>query len=71
MAVFLIMVPADFIGSLTTKVIVAVACAARLPRLQLIVVVPLQVPCEGVAETSVNPTGKGSFTITPVAVPGP
>jgi len=33
--------------------------------------VPEQLPCAGVAETSVVPGGSGSVTVTPVAELGP
>ena len=52
----------------TTIVTVAEAPVARLPRLQEIVVVPEQLPCEAVVETSVVPEGIVSETVTPWAV---
>jgi hypothetical protein len=42
-----------------------------VPRLQVTVVVPLQVPCDGVAEMSCRPAGSVSVTTTPVAADGP
>ena len=57
-----------FAGTETTIVTVAeVAPAASVPRLQVTVVVPAQVPCEGVADTNVVPVGSVSVTVTPVA----
>ena len=51
---------------------VATPPCARLPRLQLTVVVPLHgFPCVGVAETKVTPLGNASFTVTAVAGDGP
>lgn len=47
------------------------ATAARVPMLQVTVVVPAQVPCVEVAETKVTPAGNGSVTTTPVATDGP
>ena len=44
---------------------------ARAPRLQVTVVVPLQAPCVGVAETKLTPAGNGSVTVTLVAGEGP
>ena len=41
--------------------------AARVPRLQVTVVVPEQLPCDDVAETNVVPDGSVSVTVTPVA----
>src|SRR5262245_2066795 len=55
-------------GTDTTIVTVAeLAPAASVPRLQVTVVVPVQLPCDGVAETSVTPAGSGSVTVTFVA----
>ena len=41
--------------------------AASVPRLQLTVVVPVQVPCDAVADTNVTPAGSVSVTVTFVA----
>ena len=41
------------------------------PRLQFTVVVPVQVPVPGVAETNVSPAGKVSVRFTAVAADGP
>src|SRR5437899_6197783 len=49
----------------------AEAPTASVPRLQLMVVVPLQVPWLGVAETRVIPAGSGSVKMTPVEGEGP
>ena len=54
-----------------TMLTVAALPLARVPRLQVTVVVPLQVPCVGVAETKVTPAGNGSVTVTFVAGEGP
>src|SRR6266850_508174 len=56
-------------AGLTTMVTVALAALARVPRLQLTVVV--QVPWLGVAETNVTPAGTASVRVTPVAGDGP
>src|SRR5215470_19033249 len=54
-------------GTETTIVTVAEDVpAASVPRLQVTVAVPLQVPCEAVADTNVVPAGSVSDTITPV-----
>jgi hypothetical protein len=55
----------------TVSVIVADAAAVIVPSAQLTVVVPLHVPCEGVAETNVVPAGSTSTTDTPAASEGP
>jgi hypothetical protein len=68
----LVMVPVAV--GLTTMVMVASlpgALAARLPRLQAMVLVPLQFPWVEEAETNVTPAGKVSVTVTPVAGCGP
>src|SRR5262245_45979030 len=52
----------------TTIVIVAVlAPAVSVPRLQVTVAVPVQVPCDGVEDTNVVPAGSVSVTDTSVA----
>ena len=57
-----------FAGTETTIDTVAeLAPAARVPRLQLTVVVPVHDPCEAVEETNVVPAGSVSLTVTPVA----
>lgn len=45
--------------------------AAKVPMLQVTVVVPVQVPLVEVAETSVTPVGNGSVTTTLLATDGP
>jgi hypothetical protein len=42
----------------TTSAIVAETPLLSVPRLQVTVVVPLQFPCDGVAETNVVPAGQ-------------
>src|ERR1700682_6144910 len=54
----------------TVIVAVALAPTARMPRVQVTVLVPLQLPCVAVAETKVT-AGSGSVTVTPVAAAGP
>jgi hypothetical protein len=61
----------DVLGLLTTSVIVAEPRAARVPREQLTVLVPVQDPCDGVAETNVVPAGRMSPTTTFAAGLGP
>src|SRR5438445_6559547 len=51
----------------TVRVTVAVARLARVPRLQVTVLVPLQVPWLGVAETKLTPLGSASVTDASVA----
>ena len=55
----------------TTIVADALAPLFRLPRLQPIVVVPLQLPWLEATETNVTLAGSVSVTVTPVAVNGP
>src|SRR5262245_6945327 len=55
----------------TLIITIALAPTARLPRLQLTVLVPAQVPWVVVAEPNVTPAGSGSATITLVAAAGP
>ena len=57
--------------AVTTIVIVAEPPLARLPRLQVTVVVPLQLPTLGVAETKLTPAGNGSLSTTAAAASGP
>jgi len=54
-----------------TRVMVGVAPGATVPRVQVTVVVPLQLPVEGVADTNVRLAGRTSVTVTPLAVLGP
>src|ERR1017187_2446489 len=61
----------DEFGLATTITTVAEPPLAMVPREQLTVLVPEQDPCDGVAETNVEPAGKTSFTVTPAAELGP
>ena len=71
-AVFEITVPcARPLAVWTVSVTVAVPLLATVPRAQVMVVVPLQLPCEGVAETNVTPEGRTSVTETFAALLGP
>jgi hypothetical protein len=65
----LLMVPATV--GVTTIVTVALAPLARVPRVQVMVLVPLQLPWLADEETNVTPEGRVSVTATPVAVLGP
>ena len=56
---------------MTLIVTVAVALTAKLPRVQLTLLVPLQEPCDGTAEPNTTPAGSVSVTRTLVAVAGP
>jgi len=57
-----------FAGTETTiETVAELVPAASVPRLQVTVAVPAQVPCEAVADTNVVPAGSVSDTITPVA----
>lgn len=58
-------------NGLTMMVTVAVLCLGRLPMLQMTVLVPLQLPWLGTAETKATVAGKLSVTTTPVAFEGP
>jgi hypothetical protein len=58
-------------GVVRTTLMVAVELAAIVPRAQLRFNPPLQVPCDGVAETKVREEGSVSATVTPVAEAGP
>ena len=44
---------------------------ARLPKLQVMVVVALQLPCVALVETKLTPAGSRSVIATPVAGEGP
>src|ERR1051326_330076 len=68
LAVF-VKVPADC--GTTMILITAIALRASEPRLHVTVAVPLHVPCVGVAEVKLIPTGKLSVTTTFVAGEGP
>ena len=64
----LVIVPA---GGVTTIVTVTVAPPFSVPRPQVIVVVPDQLPAVEFAETSVAPAGRVSVRVTPVAGSSP
>src|SRR5260370_24559912 len=49
----------------------AVPPMANVPKLQVTVVVPVQVPWLGVADTNLSPAGSTSVTVTPVEPDGP
>ena len=53
------------------SVIEAVPELAIVPSEQETVVVPLQLPCDGIAETNDVPAGRTSVTDTPLAALGP
>jgi hypothetical protein len=51
----------------TVMLIIALPPFPTDPRLQVTVAVPLQVPCDGIAETKLTPPGRVSVTVTLVA----
>src|SRR5262245_15635265 len=51
----------------TIDTVAEVFPAARVPRLQVTVAVPVHVPCDAVDETKVTPAGSVSVTVTLVA----
>src|SRR6266478_2884495 len=57
--------------AVTTKETEAVAPFARVPKLQVTVVVPVQMPWLGVTETNARPAGRTSVNVTPVEFAGP
>jgi len=57
--------------AVTARETEALAPFASVPRLQVTVVVPVQVPWLGVAETNVRPAGSTSVNVTPVEFDGP
>ena len=61
----------DELGLETTITTVAEPPLAMVPRGQLMVLVPEQDPCDGVADIYVVPAGKTSLTVTPAAELGP
>lgn len=67
-AVFVIV---PWVVAVTTSVTVVLAPLAKLPKMQLIVAVPEQLPWSGVAETNVTPVGNTSVNTTPEASAGP
>lgn len=58
-------------GSVTASAIEAEPALAIEPSEQVTVVVPLQLPCVGMAETKVVPAGIASVTVTFAAAVGP
>src|ERR1041384_5505595 len=68
LAVF-VRVPADC--GTTTMLMMAIPLRASEPRLHVTVVVPLHMPCVGVAEVKLMPMGRLSVTTTFVAGDGP
>ena len=62
--------PAPAVATIVTVTSLA-APALTVPIVQLIVVVPEQVPCVELADTSVRPAGSGSETLTAAAGLGP
>src|SRR5439155_12150862 len=55
----------------TTMITVALAPLAKLPRSQTMILVPVQLPALGVAETKVTAPGNVSVNSTSVAISGP
>ena len=70
MTIVVLLTPPAAVGA-TTIVTVVLAPLVKSPRLQVTVLVPLQVPWLGVAETKLTPGGKVSVITTPVAASGP
>ena len=71
LAVLLTLVVVATTGAVATMVTVALAPLARVPRLQVTVVLPEQVPTLGLAETNMVPAGSASVTTTLLAASGP
>ena len=69
LAVFAIVPPTT--GAVTTSATVIELPEASAPAEHVTVAVPVQVPCDGVADTNVVPAGSTSATVTPVAPLGP
>ena len=66
----LLMLP--IVVGVTLIVIVALPATARLPSAQVTVCELIEhVPWLGIAEPKVNPAGRTSVTLTPVAIDGP
>jgi hypothetical protein len=61
----------DVPGLFTTSWTVATPLAGTVPREQVMVLVPVQDPCDGVVETNVVPGGRVSLIVTPAARLGP
>ena len=70
-AVLLMVVPTGAFDTFTTTLIEAPPELAMVPRLQVTVVAPVQVPCVDLALTNVVPLGKVSVTVTQAAWFGP
>jgi hypothetical protein len=71
-AVLLMVVPGAVPGfTFTTNVTVGNVVTATVPRVHVTVAVPVQVPCDGVAETKVVPAGTASVRVTLWASDGP
>src|SRR5260370_19860328 len=67
----LVTLPLNMAGVLYVNVIVAGDPTLIVPRMQGTVVVPLQLPWLGVAETNPSGAGGASVPVTPAAVYGP
>ena len=65
----LLIVPAVF--GVTSMLMVTLAPLARVPRLHVTVVAPLQLPVLGMADIKVTLPGNVSVTVTFLAEPGP
>ena len=65
----LLVLPAEL--GITVIRIVMLPPFVRPPTLQMTTLVPLQVPCAGVAEPNEVPAGNGSVTTIPNASSGP
>ncbi len=59
------------VTTMITDTVPAVPIPAIVPSEQVTAVVPLHVPCVGVAETKVAAAGRVSVSVTPVAAEGP
>ena len=58
-------------GSVTMRAMAALALGASVPSEHVTVVVPLHVPCDGVADRKAAPAGRVSVTVVFRALPGP
>jgi hypothetical protein len=59
------------VTTMITDTVPAVPVGGMVPSPHVTVVVPLHVPCVGVAETKVAAAGRTSVSVTPVAGEGP